>query len=308
MSAAADLGKQTAGRILLQVEAHGEAWYVNPADAKRYYLGRPIEALNLMKKIGIGISEKNIEKLPIGLLVSAEKDSDGDGLSDDLEAALGTDPQNNDTDKDGHSDKTEIINNFDPRNNSKLPIDYSFCKLQSGKIFIQVSRSGQAWYINPADCKRYYLGSPLRTLMIMKKLGLGVTNANLNQITPGYLNDLNQINYEPLQPDNPLDGVDTVGSNVLSGAAEAIRKNNFSEAASYFIPEKQKLLEYTMNFLDDAGRLSLGNLLSGLTLASSDTNEKIYSTQVYFSLGGYKVPVSFHLKKQPDGRWLLANL
>lgn len=28
------------GKILLQVEDRGEAWYVNPANLKRYYLGQ----------------------------------------------------------------------------------------------------------------------------------------------------------------------------------------------------------------------------------------------------------------------------
>ena len=47
-----------AGQILIQVESHGEAWYVNPKDNKRYYLGRPDDAFNLMKTLSLGISEK----------------------------------------------------------------------------------------------------------------------------------------------------------------------------------------------------------------------------------------------------------
>ena len=47
-----------AGQILLQVESHGEAWYVNPKNNKRYYLGRPNDAFNLMKNLSLGISEK----------------------------------------------------------------------------------------------------------------------------------------------------------------------------------------------------------------------------------------------------------
>ncbi|MDD5032253.1 MAG: hypothetical protein PHR36_04415, partial [Patescibacteria group bacterium] len=37
------------GYILLQVEAHGEAWYVYPTDGKAYYLGRPADALKVMQ-------------------------------------------------------------------------------------------------------------------------------------------------------------------------------------------------------------------------------------------------------------------
>ncbi|MFH1427471.1 MAG: C39 family peptidase [Patescibacteria group bacterium] len=42
------------GYILLQVEDNGEAWYVYPTTGKMYYLGRPLDALNLMKKLGLG--------------------------------------------------------------------------------------------------------------------------------------------------------------------------------------------------------------------------------------------------------------
>ncbi len=52
-----DLGEQLKGRILLQVEEHGEAWYVNPDTKKRHFLGRPADAFNLMRQLGIGISE-----------------------------------------------------------------------------------------------------------------------------------------------------------------------------------------------------------------------------------------------------------
>jgi hypothetical protein len=43
------------GRILLQVESHGEAWYVNPLSNERYYLGRPDDAFSLMRRFGLGV-------------------------------------------------------------------------------------------------------------------------------------------------------------------------------------------------------------------------------------------------------------
>jgi hypothetical protein len=55
---AIDLATQLSGKIVLQVESRGEAWYINPKDKKRYYLGKPEDAYNLMKKLSIGISEK----------------------------------------------------------------------------------------------------------------------------------------------------------------------------------------------------------------------------------------------------------
>lgn len=39
------------GRILLQVEGHGEAWYVSPSDGKRYLLGNPADAFRVMRDL-----------------------------------------------------------------------------------------------------------------------------------------------------------------------------------------------------------------------------------------------------------------
>ncbi len=47
------LSARLAGRILLQAESSGEAWYLNPLDKKRYFLGRPQEAWVIIKKLGV---------------------------------------------------------------------------------------------------------------------------------------------------------------------------------------------------------------------------------------------------------------
>jgi len=60
-----DLAKKLSGRILLQVESLGQAWYINPSDSKRYYLGRPTDAFNLMRQLGIGITNQDLSKLPV---------------------------------------------------------------------------------------------------------------------------------------------------------------------------------------------------------------------------------------------------
>ncbi len=46
------------GRIFLQVEAHGEAWYINPLDGHRYFLGRPTDAFAAMRAFGLGVSNQ----------------------------------------------------------------------------------------------------------------------------------------------------------------------------------------------------------------------------------------------------------
>lgn len=50
------------GRILLQVERSGRSWYVYPGDRMRYFLGRPVDAFNLMRKLGLGVNHAYITK------------------------------------------------------------------------------------------------------------------------------------------------------------------------------------------------------------------------------------------------------
>ncbi|MBI5134657.1 hypothetical protein HZA86_00250 [Candidatus Uhrbacteria bacterium] len=59
--AAPTLAQKLSGRILLQVEVKGEAWYVNPVDLKRYYLGRPTDAFALMRTLGLGVTNRDFD-------------------------------------------------------------------------------------------------------------------------------------------------------------------------------------------------------------------------------------------------------
>jgi len=59
----AGLATNLNGKILLQVEESGEAWYVYPNDLQRYYLGRPADAFNVMRNLGLGISENDFNNL-----------------------------------------------------------------------------------------------------------------------------------------------------------------------------------------------------------------------------------------------------
>lgn len=58
-SNATSIATRLKGRILLQIESNGEAWYVNPDNEKRYYLGRPADAFQVMRKLGLGISNND---------------------------------------------------------------------------------------------------------------------------------------------------------------------------------------------------------------------------------------------------------
>ena len=126
--ASSPLGTRLSGKILLQVEDHGKAWYVSADnDNQRIYLGSPAEAYCLMKTLGLGIS-------------------------------------NND------------LNRYLNTNTNKFPARLS------GKILLAVEKNGEAYYINPDNLKGYYLGRPIDAIKIMRELSLGITNTNLNTI------------------------------------------------------------------------------------------------------------------------------
>lgn len=51
------------GKILLDVDNHGEAWYVYPGDFHRYYLGTPVDAYGIMRNLSLGVSNNDFAKI-----------------------------------------------------------------------------------------------------------------------------------------------------------------------------------------------------------------------------------------------------
>lgn len=184
---AATTASRVSGRIVLQVQSKGEAWYVSPTDSKRYFLGRPEDAFALMRSLGLGISNSDLKKIPVGLSSGGGADTDKDGLPNDLESAIGSNLNNADTDGDGYSDKDELISGYNLNGGGKASLDPSFAARQRGAIFLQVQSKGEAWYVSPTDSKRYFLGRPADAFAVMRALGLGISNADLSSIGIGAL-------------------------------------------------------------------------------------------------------------------------
>lgn len=171
------------GMILLQVEEHGEAWYVRPDTGKRLYLKDGTVAYSLMRNLSLGISNADLAKIPIGFEERFEcLDSDRDGLGDKLEDGLGTDKYKADTDGDGYNDGTEVKNNYNPLGPGKLDYNYTLANRLKGQILLQVQAHGEAWYLNPADGQRYYMPDGPSAYQIMRYLSLGITNSDLDKI------------------------------------------------------------------------------------------------------------------------------
>lgn len=58
-----NLSERLKGKILLQIENHGEAWYVNPKNGKRHYMANGKEAYNIMRDLGVGITNIDLDKI-----------------------------------------------------------------------------------------------------------------------------------------------------------------------------------------------------------------------------------------------------
>jgi hypothetical protein len=58
-----NLSEKLKGKILLQVENHGEAWYVNPKNGKKYYMANGGEAYRVMRYLGVGITNNDLENI-----------------------------------------------------------------------------------------------------------------------------------------------------------------------------------------------------------------------------------------------------
>jgi len=125
---------------------------------------------NLIIKLGVGITNENLKKIPVADANLTGDDKDADGLSDLLEAAIGTDISKADTDGDGYSDRDEILGGFNPFGSGNLGIDNNFANKQKGKILLQVEGNGEAWYVNPGDGKRYFLGRPADAFRVMRDI------------------------------------------------------------------------------------------------------------------------------------------
>ena len=227
LALAETIAEKLSGRILLQVEDNGEAWYVNPANKERYFLGRPDDAFFIMRTLGVGITNNDLSKIPVAVENLSGQDSDLDGLPDIFEDAIGTDLQIQDTDDDGHADKGELINNYNPNGSGGLPIDLSFADKNIGKIFLQVENCGEAWYVNPKDSKRYFLGRAEDAFNVMRSLGLGITNDNLTKID--------------ISPDSILPAID------ISGPEECTETTRLSSDSRYNLTEIEKNIHDLIN-------------------------------------------------------------
>lgn len=58
------LADRLKGRILLQVQEHGEAWYIRSTDSKRYYMKDGATAYEMMRYFSLGITDNDLSGIP----------------------------------------------------------------------------------------------------------------------------------------------------------------------------------------------------------------------------------------------------
>lgn len=80
-----------------------------------------VRVLKAMESFVLDKDKGLIQGAPIAIAM----DADNDGISDDIEARLGTDPKKPDTDGDGYSDLEEILAGYDPLREGKIEIPLS---------------------------------------------------------------------------------------------------------------------------------------------------------------------------------------
>lgn len=154
-----NIGSQHKGKLFLQVEDRGRIWYINPADSRRYEVTFE-NALALFEELAVGISNNDLEKIPM--------------------SSMNT-PVGVDSDNDGYSDLQEIISGYNPYGFGKFTTDINFSQKQKGRLFLQVEDQGRIWYVD-FEGKRHEVTWD-NLLPLFKSLSIGITNNDLEKIS-----------------------------------------------------------------------------------------------------------------------------
>ncbi|MDF1497063.1 MAG: thioredoxin domain-containing protein [Patescibacteria group bacterium] len=202
------LSERLKGRILLQVEDHGEAWYIRKEDGMRYYMPDGDAAYEMMRYFSLGISNADLDKIP--------KVSDSQAMN-----------------------KSTSICKYN-----------ALANRLKGEILLQVDNHGEAYYVDPVKCRAIYMKDGAAAYQIMRYLGLGAINDDIEKIVLGMSDSILEHilavevpapKEEPAQPSVPV--VNASRDHILGSENAIITMIEYSDFECPFCARHQETMD-----------------------------------------------------------------
>lgn len=142
-------------------DAKSHVWFVDSSSGERFFVGSGADLLSVVRASAVGASAADVAGVPPAVVGDdGRADGDGDGVPDDTERLLGTDPFAQDTDADGQTDGAEIADGADPRAaGAPWPGNRRVINRLRGRLILDVTHGGSVWYVSLSEGRRYHLGS-----------------------------------------------------------------------------------------------------------------------------------------------------
>ncbi|MFH0854450.1 MAG: hypothetical protein V1891_03080 [bacterium] len=140
------LNNKYKGYVMIRAENKGQLYYISPVSKKAYHIVIPNHTRQLILGAGVGITNENIAKIQVGSACPA------------------------------------TIPNCD----FPSKYDQNFANKYKGYIFLQTEEKGEAWYVNPKDGKRYYLGAPENGYNILASTAIGISEKDFAELELAY--------------------------------------------------------------------------------------------------------------------------
>jgi len=278
-----------------------EFWYIDQVNRVKYHLSDEKTYLTFVKKTAKGIRQKDLDKFALGWKnIIPLKDADGDGLANNFEQAIGTNPADKDTDKDKYSDKEEVLKGYDPVGNGRAKFTFSFSNKNKGRLFINVDNKGSIWYINPADAKKYFFGNPAEAWTMIKILSSKVKYEQINS----YRSISLQKTTKSAASSNATDDTSSAKEAINAGAS-AISLGDIARAQTFFAPEMSKSVEHTVKTLDQESRNAFSLILKNAKFKKDAPDQITFTSQASFRGKDKEIQI---VVKKIDGKWLIASI
>jgi micrococcal nuclease len=172
------------GKILLDVEKNGEAYYVDPDTLEGYFLGKPKDAFQVMRERGKGISNENLDGIAVHEKYSHKNQGDQNGDHKYYEVSNVVDGDTIDVIIDGEEERIRMIGVDTPETKDPRTTVECFGKEASQKTKEELSGKEVRLEFDETQGKRGHYGRLLAYVLL--KDG---TNFNKSLIKQGYAHE-----------------------------------------------------------------------------------------------------------------------